>query len=272
MARSRGCRGLQRHGLLRAAGLCLPVLATVACGSFGLRAAGTAFLPAARGPTGRITRSTATRRPASLGKEIDELLYPPEEMFDLKDDDVLRVIYPGARDLTAIFWSIIVPISSLGFLIVGASAGLGYNLVDLTPFGEYLGFLKPGPAIKWEPQGIFMSFWGAGGLFLYGPFTWYLVLTNKGNGFCEFNKRTKRVTIIRDEECILDIGWNEVRAVKLTWQDLDLGNREVFLILNNGNEVHFQDKSEDPPKRLLERKAAVISDFMGKDLEVDDFS
>jgi len=207
-------------------------------------------------------------------RALDEVLYPPEKMFKVNEDNtIMREVYPGARDFTAIFWSVVQPGASLGFLIVGISAFFGEPIVNWNPVTkQLLPFLASLDGINWIPQGIFMSFYGFFGFFLFGPLQWYLVFTNKGNGIAEFNKNTKRFTIIRDGELLQDMEFDDISYIKLEWTNLAvLGNREIYLVKKNGDEVHFMDSwVEELPKRILERRASMLAEFLDKDLEVDD--
>lgn len=207
-------------------------------------------------------------------KMIEEAMYPPDKMFKVSEEgNVMREVYPGARDFTSIFWAIIQPGASLGFLIVGISAFFGEPIVNWNPVTkQLLPFLSDLTGINWVPQGIFMSFYGFFGFFLFGPLQWYLVFTNKGNGIAEFNKKTRRFTIIRDGELLQDMDFDDISYIKFEWTNLAaLGNREIFLVKKNGDEVHFMDSwVEELPKRILERRASMLAEFLDKDLEVDD--
>jgi len=208
---------------------------------------------------------------AAMDKEFEEGLYPPEMMWNTKEPGVMKDYYPGARDFWSIFWGIIIPPVSAGFLVVGLSAFVGYDLVDLTPFtAKWLGFLRLNPYINWIPQGAFMTFYGAGGLFFVGPSFLYFAITNAGSGVARFDKRTEVMQIIRDGELLQEERFDDMDKVVLCWSELLLGEREIYIVKNDGTEIRFMETYNDPPKRVLERKAAELADFIGKDLDVNE--
>lgn len=239
-----------------------------------------AFLPARLPRAGHV----ATARRASKqvqedmekikqyeDKAFDEMLYPPEQMWKTSPDGmIIREKYQGARDFVSIFWSIVQPAASLGFLIVGVSTYVGEPIVDWNPITkQFLGFLRPNEMIQWIPQGIFMSFYGFFGFFLFGPLQLFLVATNKGTGVAEFNKYTRKMTIVRDEEMIKEVDFEDIKQVVMEYSTMSaLGSREVYLIDTNGQEIRFMETVDDLPKRVLERRASTLANFLDVDLDV----
>jgi len=204
-------------------------------------------------------------------KAFDEMLYPPEQMWRKSPDNmIIREKYEGARDFTSIFWAIVQPAASLGFLVVGISTYVGEPIVDWNPLTkQFLGFLRPNEMIQWIPQGIFMSFYGFFGFFLAGPLQWWLVISNTGNGVAEFNKFTRKMTIVRDGEMVKDIDFEEIKTVVLEYTTMSpFGGREVYLIDTNGQEIHFMSTVDDLPKRVLERRASELANFLDVELDV----
>lgn len=261
-------------GLARDAFVCAPAAASprgLAAGRLRSAAGGTRT---ARGFMGNPFQEDDGR--TSEQKERDELeafLYPPEKMWQLSDDGMrLREIYPGARDFFSVFWAIVQPAASFGFLIVGLSSNESIgNIVDWTPItSKYLYFLRPVEGIYWVPQGIAMTFYGFFGFFLFGPLQWWLNTTNQGEGFAEFDKKTRRLVVVRNDELLKDMSWDDIDKVVLEWTDLAFGDREVSLVDLDGNKITVMNKVEDLPKRILERRAAILSEFIGKELEVED--
>lgn len=257
--------------------LALVPLAAAFCGLLG--GDGPGFLPTAR-PASRSAGGVARRgapldlEDGGLSEMFSEVLYPPEQMWKSNPEGtVLREYYPGARDFTAIFWAITQPAAAAGFLIVGISAYFQEPIVDWNPVTkQLLPFLRNLEGISWVPQGVFMSFYGFFGLFLFGPLQWYLVTTNKGEGVAEFNKKTRRFTIVRDGELLRDMSWDDIDIVRFEWTNLSaFGAREIYLITKENEEVHFMDTIEELPKRVLEKRASQLAEFIGKDLDIDDY-
>lgn len=238
---------------------------------------GHAFLPAARSQKAPSRGQRSARQAVPSFKEDDtlnEILYPPEQMWQSNDKGtVLQEVYPGARDFTAIFWALAQPAAALGFLIVGISSFFGEPIVNWNPVTAALfPFLARLDGISWIPQGIFMSFYGFFGFFLFGPLQWYLTITNKGEGVAEFNKQTKRFTIVRDGELLRDMSFDDIDLVKMEWTSLSaFGAREIYLITKDGDQVHFMDSVDELPKRVLEKRASQLASFLNKDLDVEDY-
>eukprot|EP00420_Gonyaulax_spinifera_P025144 CAMPEP_0197897436 /NCGR_PEP_ID=MMETSP1439-20131203/42182_1 /TAXON_ID=66791 /ORGANISM="Gonyaulax spinifera, Strain CCMP409" /LENGTH=309 /DNA_ID=CAMNT_0043518067 /DNA_START=59 /DNA_END=986 /DNA_ORIENTATION=+ len=221
----------------------------------------------------RVTRGAQPQYGPLDDELINEILYPKEQMWQMKSDgNVLQELYPGAREPTSIFWALIQPAAAFGFLVIGTSAYFGEPIVDWNPVTKALfPFLRNLNNIQWVPQGQFMSFYGFFGLFIFGPIQWYLVSSNKGRGCAEFDKRTRRFTIVRDGELLTDMSFDDIQLVRFEWTNLSaFGAREVYLITNDNEEVHFMDTLDELPKRVLEKRAAQLAEFLGKDLDIDE--
>lgn len=213
-------------------------------------------------------------RDSELARQIDEMMVPPELLYEERDDGmILRERYPGARGFAPGLFAVVQPLASLGFLIVGISAFFGEPIVDWNPVtSQYLWFLRPMDGINWVPQGIFMTFYGFFGFLLFGPQQIYRQWTNMGQGVCEFNKYDRMMYIVENGELIREVPFDNIDVVKLEWATaLFGGDREVKIITKQNTEVKFQGLLGDPiDKRVLERRAARLSEFLGKDLVVED--
>jgi len=260
--------------------LILPLLALASL--CGLRRGALSFVPQqSHGGAMRLGARTSGlkargARPAvhaSKQEELDTILFPPEMMWFVpkgQEGEVLQELFPGARSFQSIFWAIVQPAASAGYLIVAISSYLKQDIVDWNPITkEYLGFLKPGNTIKFLPQGIFMGFYGLFGSLIFGPIQWWMVAKNSGYGIAEFNKKSQRFTMVRDGELLQDIAFEDIQAVCLQYASAFVtGSREILLVLKSGEEIRFQNNLFDPPKRILERKASLLADFLDVDLEV----
>lgn len=218
------------------------------------------------------------RRFAAEAKEeswFDNIVVPKDKLMESDDNgNILREKYPGGRDFFSTFWAIVQPAASLGFLVVGLSAYFGEPIVEWNPItAQFLGWLKPPPGLtlNWLPQGAFMCFYGFFGLFVFGPLQWYIVFNNAGQGVCEFNKKERKMTIVRDGELIQELDFDDIQQVKLEWTNFfEGGSREVYLITKDNQEVHFMETVEELTRPVLEKRAAVLSEFLDKELIVED--
>lgn len=250
---------------------------------------GTSFVPASRRPQGAGRASQAGRRVVNVDdlEKLDKSrgtvqglnfdnnpLVNKDQLFKINaDGTILREDYPGGRDFVSIFWAIVVPCVCLGFLVVSISVFLDYDIIDATPVTASLfWFLRKNPAMQPWPQGAAMGFYGFLGSFVLGPFQLFMVLTNKGEGCAEFNKKNGLVTIIRDGEVKEQYEMDDIEKVKFEFSAglLLFGNREISCIMSNGEEINFQDVSADPTKATLEAKALQLCRFLNVDMEVNE--
>ncbi|CAE7764023.1 ycf4 [Symbiodinium pilosum] len=204
---------------------------------------------------------------------LQDWMAPPDQLMELSEDGmILREKYPGGRSATSVFWAIVQPAVSLGFLVVGVSAYFGEPIVDWTPItSEYLGFLRPSEGINFLPQGAFMSFYGFFGFFIFGPIQWYINIFNVGQGVCEFNKNDGMMYMVRNGDMIREIPLTDFQAVKFEWTNLAItGSRDLYLVTQEGQEIHFMDDPEVYSKYVLEKRASKLSEFLGVELLVDD--
>eukprot|EP00440_Ansanella_granifera_P047807 gb/GFBE01051784.1/.p1 GENE.gb/GFBE01051784.1/~~gb/GFBE01051784.1/.p1 ORF type:complete len:276 (+),score=64.41 gb/GFBE01051784.1/:1-828(+) len=274
MARRRGSAKTQPA----VARLLRHLLPAVACWLLLCRSPWTAFLPSARPMAAAAARGGESRLRRQVQKSqteqlLDAILTPKDQMWEESEDGmILRENYKGGRDPTSVFWAVVQPLASLGFLIVGLSTYFAEPIVDWNPItAEYLGFLRPMDSINWLPQGAFMTFYGFFGFFFFGPLQVYIVVNNAGKGVCEFNKKTRKMYIVRDNELQQEMDFDDFQCVKFDWTNLAItGNRDVYLVTKGGRDVKIFDIPEDMTKRVLELRAAKLSEFLDIELVVDD--
>lgn len=190
-----------------------------------------------------------------------------------QDGTVLREEYPGGRTALGIFWAIVQPLASAGFLVVGLSIFFGEDIVDWTPVTSALfPFLRATNDMFWFPQGMFMTFYGFFGFFVFGPLQLWIQTQNPGKGLTEFNRNTQRITKIVDNEVLDEIKFSDVQKVKFRWSSGQfLGQREIILEKKDGSEFFWQDvEAEQTTRAVMERRAAILSEFLDVDLEIED--
>lgn len=104
-----------------------------------------------------------------------------------KSQKILREEIKNKQILTDYFFSIIILLGSVGFLITGISSFFKYNFI----------FFLKAEKILFFPQGITMSLYGIIGLLI--SISQILILYWKiGDGYNEFNKETGTVEIYRN--------------------------------------------------------------------------
>merc|ERR1711879_206850 len=153
------------------------------------------------------------------------------------------------------------PTFALGFLVVGVSSLVG-PIVEWNEWtNAWFSYLRPTSQIQWVPQGMFMTFYGFFGFFLFGPIQWYINFENRGAGIIEINGNTKRFVIVRDKELVYDIKFSEIEKVVLDYNELLFATQEIYLVLKDNSEVHFmeEEKFKNLGKRILERRGAQLA-------------
>ena len=128
----------------------------------------------------------------------------------------------GSRKTSNFFWSFILFLGSLGFLVVGTSSYLGRNIISVFPSQQILFF----------PQGIVMSFYGIAGLFV-SSYLWCTIFWNVGSGYDLFDRKEGIVCIFR-------------------WGFPGL-NRRIFLrfLMRDIQSIRIEDKEGIYPCRVL---------------------
>jgi len=114
----------------------------------------------------------------------------------------------GSRRLSNYFWTFVLFVGGIGFLLAGFSS---YFKIQLLPFTNTT-------ELVFMPQGIVMTFYGA----LSFSLSLYIVLTlllDIGGGYNEYNKDQNLVKIVRkgfpgkNREILLTYPFNSVRSI-----------------------------------------------------------
>nr|YP_009433810.1 photosystem I assembly protein Ycf4 [Hypolytrum nemorum]ANP26024.1 photosystem I assembly protein Ycf4 [Hypolytrum nemorum] len=139
-----------------------------------------------------------------------------------RSKDIWIEFLRGSRKTSNFFWSFILFLGSLGFLVVGTSSYLGRNIISVFPSQQILFF----------PQGIVMSFYGIAGLFM-SSYLWCTIFWNVGSGYDQFDRKEGIVRIFR-------------------WGFPGL-NRRIFLrfLMRDIQSIRIQDKEGLYPRRVL---------------------
>eukprot|EP00933_Yihiella_yeosuensis_P067678 TRINITY_DN7265_c3_g1_i1.p1 TRINITY_DN7265_c3_g1~~TRINITY_DN7265_c3_g1_i1.p1 ORF type:complete len:297 (+),score=46.36 TRINITY_DN7265_c3_g1_i1:83-973(+) len=219
-----------------------------------------------------IMEKSAKQEMIEAKKEFFDKLVPPETRYEVVDGgNILRERFKGARDFAAGFWAITGISFGFGFFVVGISAFFDEPVVDWNPItAQYLPFLRPMEGINWVPQGAFMTFWGTIGFFFLGPWFLWCCITNAGQGVMQWNKKTQKMTLVKDDTLERDIDFDQIEKVKLEWSNSSfLGRREVLVVLQDQREVRWMN--EEYPKVILENRASTLAAFLDKELVTDEY-
>nr|YP_009632300.1 hypothetical chloroplast RF4 [Parallela transversalis]AYQ22889.1 hypothetical chloroplast RF4 [Parallela transversalis] len=179
-----------------------------------------------------------------------------------KENLIRRYFILGERRLTNYWWSGIILIGSLGFLLTGLSSYFGFNLV---------GFIQ-GRDISFFPQGLLMWFYGSLG-FLLSIYWWFLIFWNVGSGFNEFNRKEGFIRIFRwgypGKNRRIDLYYNlaDVEAIRVEFkQGLD-SQRTIYIRLKGKKEIPISGIDQPLTLKEIERQASELANFLKVSLE-----
>lgn len=177
---------------------------------------------------------------------------------------LIRTYINGSRQLSNIFWAIVVSAGGLGFFLSGLSS---YFKVNLLIFSD--------PAkLFFIPQGIVLVFYGTVGLTL-GIFLWLTIWWNVGFGYNEYSKETKKVMLYRkgfpgkNRELRLTFNFEELRSVKMLIRDGLNPKRQLFLCLNDSREIPLTGSDQPTALNKIETEALTLAKYLNIYLETD---
>nr|YP_010293996.1 photosystem I assembly protein Ycf4 [Paepalanthus alpinus]ULQ67290.1 photosystem I assembly protein Ycf4 [Paepalanthus alpinus] len=170
----------------------------------------------------------------------------------------------GSRKTSNFFWSFLLLMGSLGFLVVGTSSYLGNHFLSLFPSQQILFF----------PQGIVMSFYGIGGFFI-GSYLWCTIFWNVGSGYDLFNRKEGIVCIFRwgfpgrNRRILLRFLMRDIQSIQIKVQE-GIYPRRVLYMEIKGQGVIPLTRTDDNflTPRELEKKAAELAYFLCVPMQV----
>ena len=175
---------------------------------------------------------------------------------------IRRYLILGERRLSNYWWSTIISLGSLGFLLTGLSSYLGINIIPFISATD----------ISFFPQGLLMSFYGSLG-FLLSLYWWLLIFWNVGGGFNEFNKREGYIRIFRwgypGKNRRIDLYYTlpDVEAIRVEFkQGLD-SQRTIYIRLKGKREIPITGIGQPMTLKDIEKQASELANFLKISLE-----
>lgn len=176
---------------------------------------------------------------------------------DIRQDKII-----GSRRLSNYFWSLVLFIGGLGFLLAGISSYLKINLLPFTNPTE----------LVFIPQGLVMVFYGTLSLSL----SFYIIITiflDIGSGYNEYNKIENLVKIVRrgfpgkNREVLLTYPLSNVRAIGIKVTEGLNPTRSVYLCLKDERAIPLTPVQEPIAISTLEEEATELAKFLELKLE-----
>ena len=176
---------------------------------------------------------------------------------DIRQDKII-----GSRRLSNYFWSLVLLLGGVGFLLAGVSS---YFKTELLPFANTtnLGFI---------PQGLVMIFYGT----LSFSLSLYILLTlflDIGSGYNEYNKLENLVKIVRkgfpgkNREIFLTYPLSNIRAIGIKITEGLNPTRTIYLCLKDKRNIPLTPVQVPTSISNLEAEAAELAKFLDLKLE-----
>lgn len=168
----------------------------------------------------------------------------------------------GSRRLSNYWWSTVIFLGGLSFLLVGLSS---YMQIQLIPFADFnnLTFL---------PQGVIMTFYGTTGVFI-SVFLWLTIFWNVGSGYNEFNYDHGLVTIFRqgfpgkNRSLKLEYSIQEIQSIKIRILDGLTPKREIYLKMKDLREIPLTSVGQPLLLSEIEERASALAKFLDVSIE-----
>ena len=168
----------------------------------------------------------------------------------------------GSRRFSNYFWSLILFIGGLGFLLAGLSS---YSKINLLPFANPM-------ELVFIPQGLTMMFYGTLSLSI----SFYLTLTiflDIGGGYNEYNKVENLIKIVRkgfpgkNREVLLTYPFSNIRSIGIKITEGLNPTRSIYLCLKDERKIPLTPVQEPISISDLEEEAADLAKFLNLKLE-----
>lgn len=169
----------------------------------------------------------------------------------------------GSRKTSNLFWSLIIFLGSLGFLLVGTSSYLGRNLISLFPPQQILFF----------PQGLVMSFYGIAGLFI-SSYLWCTISWNIASGYDLFDRKEGIVCIFRwgfpgkNRRIFLQFLMKDVQSIRIEVKEGISIRRVLYMEIRGRGAIPLTRTDDNLTPREIEQKAAELAYFLRVPIEI----
>lgn len=183
-------------------------------------------------------------------------------MINKSTELIKRDIIIGSRRFSNYFWTIILFIGGLAFLLTGLSSYYEKNFLPFVNFIE-LSFL---------PQGLVMTFYGTVALSL----SIYIGLTifwDIGSGYNEFDKQSELIRIVRrgfpgkNRQILLVYSFKNIKSIKLNIQEGINPKRVIYLCTKDQREIPLTAVEQPRSLEILENEASELARFLNINLE-----
>ena len=176
---------------------------------------------------------------------------------EIRRDEIM-----GSRRFSNYFWSVVLFLGGIGFLLAGISSYLKINLLPFTNSTE----------LVFIPQGLVMMFYGtlSFGISVYIITT---VLLDIGGGYNEYNRIESLVKIVRkgfpgkNREVLLTYPFSNIKYIGIKITEGLNPTRSIYLCLKDDRKIPLTPVQEPTSISNLEEEAASLAKFLNLKLE-----
>ena len=177
-------------------------------------------------------------------------------------NEIRRDEIVGSRRFSNYFWSFVLFIGGVGFLLAGISSYFKVNLLPFTNPTE----------LVFIPQGLVMLFYGT----LSSAISIYIFATiflDIGSGYNEYNKIENLVRIVRkgfpgrNREILLTYPLSNIRAIGIKITEGLNPTRSIYLCLKDERNIPLTPVQEPTSISNLEEQASDLAKFLDLKLE-----
>lgn len=176
---------------------------------------------------------------------------------EIRQDNIV-----GSRRFSNYFWSFVLFLGGLGFLLAGISS---YLKINFLPFAN-------STDLVFIPQGLIMMFYGSlsFGISIYILMT---VLLDVGSGYNEYNRIENLVKIVRrgfpgkNREILLTYPLSNIRSIGIKITEGLNPTRSIYLCLKDERKIPLTPVQEPRSISNLEEEAASLAKFLDLKLE-----
>ena len=176
---------------------------------------------------------------------------------EIRRDEII-----GSRRVSNYFWSVVLFLGGIGFLLAGISSYLKINLLPFTNSTE----------LVFIPQGLVMMFYGtlSFGISIYIITT---VLLDIGGGYNEYNRIESLVKIVRkgfpgkNREILLTYPFSNIKYIGIKITEGLNPTRSIYLCLKDDRKIPLTPVQEPTSISNLEEEAASLAKFLNLKLE-----
>jgi hypothetical protein len=176
---------------------------------------------------------------------------------DIRQDKII-----GSRRISSYFWTFVLFVGGISFLLAGLSSYLKINLLPFANTSE----------LVFIPQGVVMMFYGTLSLSI-SIYTFLTVLWDIGSGYNEYNKIENLVKIVRkgfpgkNREILLTYPLNNIRSIGIKISEGLNPKRIIYLCLKDERQIPLTPVEQPSSISNLEENAADLAKFLELKLE-----